>query len=132
MSMSAAVGATTAVTVFNVEYAIEPMCKGIEESRRSESAKDIDEVMRLNVNRRSAQQHEERRKYIEYTAEMAPEEHHKYRAHTNVARRERRNGTLAAVVGNLHKALEQSVGTDSGTEFGVRAEIVLKHRIMSV
>lgn len=52
--MSATVGATTAVTVFNVEFAIEPMCKGIEESRRSESAKDIDEVVRLNVNRRSA------------------------------------------------------------------------------
>ena len=86
-----------------------PRGEHIQSKSRDEACYSIDEVVRLNIDRSTAEQHVERQKASKKPAAATPGHNHQDGRHTDMRRREGGRRTLTHLLRTLHQIIEETM-----------------------
>ena len=86
-----------------------PRGEHIQSKSRDEACYSIDEVVRLNIDRSTAEQHVERQEASKKPAAATPGHNHQDGRHTDMRRREGGRRTLTHLLRTLHQIIEETM-----------------------
>ena len=92
------------------------------------ASEDVDEIVRLNIDRRCTEQDVERQGEEEKASAVRPQQQHQHRAHPDVGGREGCGGAFARSLRAFDQSAEETFGTGRRCQIRVCAEIVPQRR----
>ena len=100
----------------------------VKEDPCGQSAEDIHQIVRLNIDRRCTEQDVERQGEEEKASAVRPQQQHQHRAHPDVGGREGCGGAFARSLCAFNESAEETFGTGRRCQIRVCAEIVPQRR----